>query len=150
MGDFNLMLYTIFDGYYALVTSEYKYSEQKIIDIYRGLWQIEETFRITKSDLETRPIFHSREDRIRAHFLTCYLALVIGRLLEKSLEDKYSIAALLESLGKACGSVLEQNWYAFDYLDQILLDIGNMYDIDFSLKYRRIGEIKKLIAQTKK
>lgn len=140
----------IFDGYYALVTSEYKYSEQKIIDIYRGLWQIEETFRITKSDLETRPIFHSREDRIKAHFLTCYLALVIGRLLEKSLEDKYSIAALLESLGKACGSLLEQNWYAFDYLDQVILDIGNMYDIDFSLKYRRIGEIKKLIAQSKK
>ena len=140
----------IFDGYYALVTSEYKYSEQKIIDIYRGLWQIEETFRITKSDLETRPIFHSREDRIRAHFLTCYLALVIGRLLEKSLGDKYSIAALVESLRNACGSLFEQNWYVFDYLDQILLDIGNIYDIDFSLKYRRIGDIKKLIAQTKK
>jgi len=58
-----------FDGYYAIVTSEWRKSDEEIIDIYRGLWCIEEAFKVTKSDLETRPVFLSRDDHIRAHFL---------------------------------------------------------------------------------
>jgi len=139
-----------FDGYYALVTSEYKLSDQKIVDIYRGLWQIEETFRISKGELETRPVYLSREDRIQAHFLTCFVALVIGRILEKSLEDKYSMGAILESLSKASGSLVEQNTYVFDYLDELLLAIGAKYDVDFTLKYRRLGDLKKILGHTKK
>ena len=64
------------DGYYALITSEYKESDDRIIEIYRGLWQIEESFKITKSELEARPVFVSREDHIHAHFLTCFVALL--------------------------------------------------------------------------
>ncbi len=60
-----------FDGYYAIVTSECDLSDEKVIETYRGLWQIEESFRITKSDLETRPVYVSREDHIESHFLTC-------------------------------------------------------------------------------
>ena len=139
-----------FDGYYALVSSEYELSDQKIIDIYRGLWQIEETFRITKSELETRPVFLSREERIQAHFLTCFIALVLGRIMQKNMSNRYPMGALLESLGKASGSLMEQNWYVFDYFDSILLDIKDIYDIDFSQKYMRIGDIRKIIGKTKK
>jgi transposase len=139
-----------FDGYYALVTSEYQLSDQKMLDLYRGLWQIEETFRITKSDLEARPVFLSREDRIQAHFLICFVALLLGRILEKSMKDKYSLSAILQSLAKANGTLTEQNLYVFDYLDQVLLDIGTKYNVDFRLKYRQIGEIRKLIGDTKK
>lgn len=140
----------LLDGYYALVTSEHLMSNQELINAYRGLWQIEETFRITKSDLKTRPVFLSRLERIEAHFLICFVALVIGRILEKSLQDKYSIHRLMESLRDASGSFTEENVYVFNYLDQVLLDIGNKHDIDLRLKYRRIGEIRELIGKTKK
>ena len=139
-----------FDGYYALVSSEYQMSDQQLLDIYRGLWQIEETFRITKSDLETRPVYLSREDHIQAHFLICFVALTIGRILEKSLQDKYPLPAMLKSLAKVNGTLTEQNLYVFNYLDQILLDIGAKHNIDFQLKYRQIGEIRKIIGNTKK
>jgi transposase len=55
----------------------------EIIDTYRGLWEIEETFKITKSDLESRPVYVRDEEHINAHFLTCFIALTILRLIQK-------------------------------------------------------------------
>lgn len=139
-----------YDGYYAIVTSELDTEDEKIIEMYRGLWRIEESFRITKSDLETRPVYVSRQDHIEAHFLTCFVSLVLARLLEKKLDRKYSITAILESLNKCSCSLLEQNLYLFDYYDEILRAIGNELDIDFSRKYRTVKEIKKIIGNSKK
>lgn len=138
------------DGYYAIVTSEYKESADRIIEIYRGLWKIEESFRITKSDLEARPVYVSREDHIQAHFLTCFIALVIARILEMKLEHKYSIGQMLESLAKAECTHMKQNYYLFDYCDGILEEMGNVFDTDFSKRVRSLGEIKKNLADTKK
>jgi len=138
------------DGYYALITSEHKESPDRIIDMYRGLWRIEESFRVTKSDLEARPVFVSRKDHIQAHFLTCFVALVIARVLEMKLEHKYSITKILESLVKAECTHLQQNYYLFDYYDIVLKDIGIAFDIDFSKRIRSQGEIKKILAATKK
>jgi hypothetical protein len=90
-----------FDGYYAIITSEWKKTDQEIIDIYRGLWRIEEAFKVTKSDLAARPVYLSRNDHIQAHFLICFIALVIVRLLALSLGNKYSIPAIVESLKQA-------------------------------------------------
>ncbi len=139
-----------YDGYYAIVTSELDTKDKKIIEIYRGLWRIEESFRITKSDLQTRPIYLSRKDHIEAHFLICFVALVIARLLEKRLERKYSVSAILESLNRCSCSLLEQNLYLFDYYDEILKDLGKEMDIDFSKKYRTVQEIKKIMGKSKK
>ncbi len=138
------------DGYYAIITSEYKVSADRIIEIYRGLWKIEESFRITKSDLEARPVYVSREDHIQAHFLTCFVALVIARILEMKLEHKYSIGQLLDSLNKAECTHMKQNYYLFDYYDDVLEDIKNVFNIDFSKRVRSLGEIKKFLADTKK
>ena len=138
------------DGYYVIVTSEYKETSDRIIEMYRGLWRIEETFRVTKSDLEARPVYVSREDHIEAHFLTCFVALVIARILEIKTEHKYSITRLLESLEKAECTYLQQNYYLFDYFDDILKDIGSAFSIDFSKRIRSLGEIKKFLADTKK
>ena len=66
-----------FDGYYALVTSEWEKGDEEIVEIYRGLWRIEEAFKVTKSDLEARPVYVSRHDHIQAHFLICFVALVM-------------------------------------------------------------------------
>lgn len=59
------------DGYYAIVTSEYQESDERIIELYRGLRKIEESFKVTKSDFETRPVYLSTQEHIEAHFLTC-------------------------------------------------------------------------------
>ena len=70
------------DGYYVIVTSETDWSDERILNTYRELWRIEETFKVTKSELKTRPVYVSVKDHIEAHFLTCYIALVILRLLQ--------------------------------------------------------------------
>jgi len=138
------------DGYYAIATSEYKKSDERIIDIYRGLWQIEEAFRVTKSDLEARPVFVSRNDHIQAHFLTCFIALMIARIIELKLDHKYSIGRILESLAKSKCGYMKQNYYLFDYFDEVLDDLGSAFGIDFSQRVRSLGEIKKVFASTKK
>jgi len=138
------------DGYYVIITSECEETSDRIIEMYRGLWKIEESFRVTKSDLEARPVFVSREDHIQAHFLTCFVALVIARILEQKTEHRYSITQLLESLGKAECTYIQQNYYLFDYYDDILKNIGIKFKIDFSKRIRSLGEIKKIFADTKK
>lgn len=138
------------DGYYVIVTSEYKETSDRIIDMYRGLWKIEESFRITKSDLEARPVFVSREDHIQAHFLTCFVALTIARILEMKTGQKYSISRLLESLSKAECSHIQQNYYLFDFYDEVLKEIGDSLQIDFSKQILSLGDIKKILGNTKK
>ena len=73
-----------FDGYYA-VTTNLSDPADEIIRINKGRWEIEESFRIMKTEFSARPVYVSREDRIRAHFLTCYLALVVYRVMEQKL-----------------------------------------------------------------
>ena len=138
------------DGYYMLLTSEMDTPDDKIIDMYRGLWRIEESFKITKSELEARPVYVWTREHIEAHFLTCFVALTITRILEMKLEHKYSTGKIIESLSRAECSLLQQNYYVFDYYDEVLKDIGNVTNIDFSKRIRTLGEIKQVIADSKK
>ena len=140
----------MYDGYYAIVTSEWKENDEKILDIYRGLWQIEEAFRVCKSDLEARPVYLSRPDRIEAHFLTCFLALVIARLLARLLDNQFSVGNIADSLAKASGSHMEQNWYLFNHADAVTSAITEKMGIDLSKKYMSLGDIRQLIGDTKK
>lgn len=137
------------DGYYAIVSSELDKTDEKIIDIYRELWKIEETFKITKSELETRPVYVSRKEHIEAHFLICFIALVLIRLLQQRLDNKYSTGQILESIQKCNCSHIQENYWLFDYTDNILEDIGNIFHIDFSQKFRQLNDIKKILAGTK-
>lgn len=139
-----------FDGYYAIVTSEYMESDEKIIEMYRGLWKIEESFKVTKSDFETRPVYLSLKEHIDAHFLTCFISLVIVRVLEHRLNSKYSVTAMLDSLARASCAHIKENYYLFDFYNDILEDIGNELNIDFSKKFRTLGDIKKILGKTKK
>jgi hypothetical protein len=72
----------LYDGYFCIVTSELGYDEQKIRQTYGGLWKIEQSFRIMKSDLYARPVFVSSNAHIRAHFLICFVALLIVRIIQ--------------------------------------------------------------------
>ena len=138
------------DGYYMLLTSEMDTPDDKIIDMYRGLWRIEESFKITKSELEARPVYVWTREHIEAHFLTCFVALTISRILEMKLKHKYSTGRIIDSLSRAECSLLQQNYYVFDYYDEVLKDIGNVTNIDFSKRIRTLGEIKQVIADSKK
>lgn len=138
------------DGYYMIVSSEFDKTPDEIIDIYRGLWRIEETFKVTKSELDARPVYVSRKEHIEAHFLTCYIALVLSRVLQHKLDKKYSVGKILESLSKCNCSNIHENYYLFDYYDEVLKDIGVVTNIDFSLKNRDLQDIKKILALTKK
>ena len=71
-----------YDGYYVIVTSELDMPNTEILDAYRNLWKIEETFKITKSELKTRPVYLSKKEHIEAHFLTCFISLLLVRLLQ--------------------------------------------------------------------
>lgn len=138
------------DGYYMIVSSEFDKTPDEIIDIYRGLWRIEETFKVAKSELDARPVYMSTKEHIEAHFLTCYLALVLSRVLQHKLEKKYSVEKILESLANCNCYHIESNYYLFNYYDTILEDIGNIMKIDFSKKYMRLQDIKKILGNVKK
>ena len=86
-----------YDGYYALTTNLIGDIEQ-ILKTVKGRWEIEESFRIMKSDFLARPVNLSREDRIKAHFMTCYISLFIYRLLEKKLNYKFTTSQILETI----------------------------------------------------
>ena len=134
-----------YDGYYSIVTSELNMSDQKMRDIYRGLAKIEETFKITKSNLEARPVYVWTKEHIEAHFLTCFVALVIMRLLEIKLEHNYSIDKIIKSI-KACEChVLTENRYLYDYYDDIIEDISNKYNITFNNSIITYRNLKKFL-----
>lgn len=124
-----------------------------IIQKYRGLWQIEESFKITKSTLSTRPAFVSLDDHLRAHFLTCFVSLLILRIIEKEVfKDSVSADKITKELFKAQGTRLPQGWFLFDYEDpeQILKKIGESYGIDFSLRTRSPKSLRTLFGDMKK
>ena len=139
-----------YDGYYAIVTSELDMADSDIIDTYRGLWEIEETFKVTKGTIEARPVYVSRKDRIGAHFLICFIALVIIRLIQKKTDRKYSAEKIVSCLNNISCSNEQDNLYLFDYRSKISDDIGDALSIDFTRKRLRLGEIKNILAEAKK
>ena len=86
-----------FDGFYAVCTN-LEDDASAIIKVNKRRWEIEECFRIMKSEFKARPVNLSRDDRIEAHFMTCFLALIIYRLLEKKLNEKYTCSEIIDSL----------------------------------------------------
>lgn len=97
----------VFDGYYGIAYSDPDMSAQQVMDIHHSLWQIEQSFRICKSLLDARPCFHWKENRIRAHFFVCYLALTMHRLLERELK-KNGVLLSSESIVEALQTAVMQ------------------------------------------
>jgi len=145
-----------YDGYYAIVTNLFaegknkdKFADEKIIDIYRGLWRIEDSFRVTKSDMKTRPIYLSRGDRIKAHFLICFIALVIIRLIQKKTAHAFSPAALIDAMN--CISCTHEggNLFLFDYRSPVSDALGDAFGVDFTKMRLTRAEIKNFLANSK-
>jgi transposase len=140
----------LYDGYYSIVTSELDMSDAEVIDTYRGLWEIEETFRVSKGVLETRPVYVSLKDHINAHFLTCLFALTIMRIIQKKTGKLYSAERIVDCLNRISCSNEYENIYLFDYRSELSDAIGEALGIDFSNKRLRLGDIKNILGQVKK
>ena len=134
-----------YDGYYSIVTSELKMDDIEIREKYRGLIRIEDTFKITKSEFDTRPIYVRTNEHIDGHFTTCFTALVLIRLLQVKLENKYTVGKLLTSLKKCNCAHIDSNHHQFFYYDEILEKISQKYNIELSKKYRTTNEIRRLL-----
>jgi len=138
----------LYDGLYAVCTN-LEDSVEDIIKINHNRWEIEESFRIMKTEFKSRPVFLSREDRIKAHFMTCFLALVIFRYLEKKLDNKYTTSQLIETL-KNMNFLKDDDDYIPTYNRTDITDL--LHDkFDFRTDYEIIPEknIKKIFKQTK-
>ena len=89
-----------YDGFYAVCTNLQSADISEIIKINRQRWQIEECFRIMKTEFKARPVYLQREDRIKAHFLTCYIALFVFRILQKQLGSRFTCEDIIDTLRK--------------------------------------------------
>jgi transposase len=121
-----------------------------IIGMYRGLWKIEQTFRVTKSELEVRPVYVSRKDRINSHFLTCFIALLIVRILEHEVEHEFSSEKIINSLRKANVAELNSTTFKTLYYDEVLKVLREKMGIDFGRNIYTRSAIRSMLAKTKR
>lgn len=134
-----------YDGYYSIVTSELGMDDRELRKIYRGLVRIEDTFKVSKSELEARPVYVWTNEHIRAHFTTCFTALVLIRLLETKLGNQYPVGQILESLRNYKCVQIGRNRYQFVYYDKILAECGKAFELNLKQKYRSLIEIRRLL-----
>ena len=134
-----------YDGYYSIVTSEKDLTDKQIRDIYKGLWKIEESFKITKTNLETRPVYVWTKEHIEAHFLTCFVALVIIRLLEEETKHQYSTNEIIEALKNFNCRKIEHDIYLNSYHSLLISELSNKYNLDFSNKFLLLKNIKNFL-----
>lgn len=131
-----------YDGYYSIVTSEENLSDLELRNIYKGLAKIEETFKITKSEFNARPINVRLEDHIDAHFLICFISLVIIRILQNKINEKYTIKNLLDKMKNFKCTHETGNLYKFigykpeiQYLNRkLLMELDKKYDTRENIK----------------
>ena len=113
---------TLYDGLYAVCTDLLDDNVADILKVSEGRWQIEECFRIMKTDFSARPVYLQDENRIQAHFLICFLALTIYRFLEKKMDLKYTCEELLETLKAINFAEIQEQRYIPLYKREAITD----------------------------
>lgn len=166
----------LYDGYFCIITSELDYDEGKMRQVYGGLWRIEQSFRILKTDLYARPVFVSKNEHIRGHFLICFVALLIIRIIQhrmgkQALSAERIARALkcatcqvlkggivhLDDVGGAIAFLKKKNkqgqmveTLSFSDQDEIMLDykaIQKLFNTDFYYIYARQEAFNKFLKQ---
>ena len=126
----------MYDGYFCIITSELDYDERKIRQVYGGLWRIEQSFRIMKTDLYARPVFVSKNEHIRAHFLICFVALLVMRIIQHRMGEKaLSAERIARALGTATCQVLKGG-------------IIHLDDVGGAIAFRKIRDKKGKLVDT--
>lgn len=139
-----------YDGFYAVCTNLDE-SIGNIVKANKRRWEIEECFRIMKTDFEARPVYLSRQDRITAHFITCFIALIVYRYLEKKLDNKYTISQILPSLQEMDFIKYEGKGYQPIYTRTKLTDaLHEAFGFCTSKQIVPIAKMRNICSQTKK
>lgn len=139
-----------FDGFYGVCTN-LESSPEEIIKVNQRRWEIEESFRIMKTDFKARPVYLSRDDRIIAHFTTCFLSLVLHRFLEKKLEEKFTSSEIINTLRnmnllEVIGSGYVPTYTRTDLTDALHENFGFRTDCEIV----SINKMKKIFKELKK
>jgi transposase len=140
----------IFDGFYAVCTN-LEDNAQDIIKINQRRWEIEECFRIMKTEFKARPVYLSREDRIKAHFTSCFMSLVLYRLLEKKLGNRFTCQEIINGLKEMNFYEIEGEGYIPTYTRTDFTDVLHE-TFGFRTDYQIIPktQMKKIFNMTKK
>ena len=140
-----------YDGFYAICTNLENESVEELIRINRQRWQIEECFRIMKTEFRARPVYLRDEDRIKAHFITCFIALTVFRLLEKKLGERFTCEEIIETLrGMKMNRPGEKLGYIPNYTRTDLTDALHE-TAGFRTDYEIVNDInmRRILRQTK-
>jgi len=139
-----------YDGLYAVTTDLLEDDVSEILKVSEGRWQIEECFRIMKTDFEARPVFLQNETRIKAHFLTCFLALMIYRLLERELDGKYTCNTILEKLRSMnFASIQEQGFVPLYVRDQLSDQLHEVFGFNTDYEFITKSQMRTIQKKSK-
>lgn len=141
---------SIYDGFYAVCTN-LEDDASEIIKVNKRRWEIEESFRILKSEFKARPVYLQRDDRIRAHFMTCFLSLMVYRLLEKKLGERFTCNEIISELRAMNFLEIPYEGYVPTYTRNDVTDA--LHDaFGFHTDYQIVNnkKMKKILKDTKK
>ncbi len=139
-----------FDGFYAVCTN-LEDDASEIIKVNNRRWEIEECFRIMKSEFKARPVYLSRDDRIEAHFTTCFISLIIYRLLEKKLGEKYTCSEIIRGLKDMNFHEIKGEGYTPTYTrTDFTDDLHEAFDFRTDYQIIKTKQMKKIFKATKK
>jgi transposase len=131
------------DGYYTIVTNNLELHPFDIIKHYRQLAKIEESFKVTKTDLEGRPVYVWKESHIKGHFLTCYLALLFYRILQIKLDNKYPVHQIKEALNSANAIKYAKDILILIETNTLLKKLSAIHQMDIDYETMRVEKFKK-------
>ena len=138
-----------YDGLYAVCTN-LDDSVEEIVKVNHRRWEIEECFRIMKTDFKSRPVYHSKDEMIKAHFVTCFLALILYRYLEKKLDEKYTACAIIETLRDMNLKLENSDSYIPNYIRTDLTDdLHDKFGFRTDFEVINIKNLKKILKKTK-
>ena len=141
----------MYDGYYAVCTDLVDDDIKDILTVSEGRWEIEESFRIMKTDFEARPVYVRREERIKAHFLICYMALLLFRLLEKKLNSTYTSSKIIDALREYKLLKIKGYGYIPEYTRTDLTDrLHEQFGFRTDTEIVTSSQMRNIIANTKK
>lgn len=133
-------------GYNLLVTSETTMSDADMYSVYHNLWRIEESFKIMKSDLDTRPVFLQRTDSIKGHFLICYLTVLLERIFQfKVLDNKYSTSEIFSFLKRFKVTKAENKYINTTTNSEFITDFAEMLDLPLTHYLLTETQIKSML-----
>lgn len=135
-------------GYNLLVTSEISMSDKDVYDAYHNLWRIEESFRIMKSQLDARPVYLQKKDTIIGHFLICYLAVLLTRLLQfKILKSNYCSEDLFDFVHDfRAAKISDRRYINLSRGTTFIKEFSTICNLPLTSYFLSEGEIKKMLS----